>query len=308
MDRVRGLAAMGPLLLKPGRGLESGVSEGRMENESAAAGSAVQVVIQVRELSHSYRDGQRALHAVSFQVRSGECVGVVGPNGAGKTTLFLRLIGVLHGTPGQAMVCGLDPADPAQRRKLPEVVGLVFQNPDDQLFAPTVLEDVAFGPLNLGLPAEQARQRALAALTAVGFPLEHVQRPPLQLSGGDKRRVAMAGVLAMQPNVWLLDEPSAFLDPRGRRELIALLRTLPGAKLIATHDLDLVLELCSRVLLLDAGQLHADGPARIILHDAALLERHGLESPYRLRYSSSGGDGVPQSKSVTCVSTDTSEC
>jgi cobalt/nickel transport system ATP-binding protein len=236
-------------------------------------------------MSHSYRPHQWVLQQVSFEVRAGECIGVVGPNGAGKTTLFLRLTGVVAGQLGQAQICGLDPADSRQRRQLPRVVGLVFQNPDDQLFAPSVLEDVAFGPLNLGLSVCEAQQRALAALQAVGYPLDQVERPPLHLSGGDKRRVALAGVLAMQPQVWLLDEPTAFLDHRGRRELIRLLHSLPGTKLIATHDLDLVLDLCSRVLLLDGGRLQADGPSQWVLQDAALLAQHGLEVPYRLRAS-----------------------
>jgi cobalt/nickel transport system ATP-binding protein len=215
-------------------------------------------------------------------VAAGECVGLVGPNGAGKTTLFLRLCGVLPGKPGQAWVDGLDPADPAQRRKLPETVGVVFQNPDDQLFNPTVLEDAAFGPLNLGASAGEAKSRATEALAAVGL-ADAGERVPFQLSGGQKRRAALAGVLAMQPAVLLLDEPSMFLDPRGRRELIGVVRGLPGTKLIATHDLDLVLDTCSRVLVLDSGALLADGPAPELLSDPDLMDRHGLEVPYRLR-------------------------
>ncbi|MCS7020348.1 MAG: ATP-binding cassette domain-containing protein [Gemmataceae bacterium] len=247
-----------------------------------SATPATDLVVQVRHLSHCYRGHLTALVDVSFTVRANENVALVGPNGAGKTTLLLRLTGILPGERGQITVCGYDPADPVQRRFLPRAVGMVFQNPDDQLFAPSVLEDVAFGPLNLGFSPEEARQRAVAALAAVGFPPCWHDRPPLQLSGGDKRRVALAGVLAMQPRLWLLDEPGAFLDPRGRRELIRLLRTLPQAKLIATHDLELVLEVCSRALLLDAGRLIADGPVRQVLADAALLEAHGLEVPYRL--------------------------
>jgi cobalt/nickel transport system ATP-binding protein len=233
-------------------------------------------------LSHTYADGRKALDDVSFSVEAGECVAVVGPNGAGKTTLFLRLCGVLAGKPGQATVGGLDPADPKQRRKLPETVGVVFQNPDDQLFSPTVLEDVAFGPLNLGASADEAKQRADEALRAVGM-ADAGDRVPFQLSGGEKRRAALAGVLAMHPAVLLLDEPSMFLDPRGRRELIGIIRGLPGTKLIATHDLELVLDTCGRVLVLDGGKLFADGPAGKLLADAELMDRHGLEVPYRLR-------------------------
>jgi cobalt/nickel transport system ATP-binding protein len=233
-------------------------------------------------LTHTYADGRRALDGVSFAVEPGECVALVGPNGAGKTTLFLRLCGVLNGKPGEASVNGLDPADPRQRRKLPETVGVVFQNPDDQLFSPTVAEDVAFGPLNLGASPDEAKARVEDALRAVGLP-EAGGRVPFQLSGGEKRRAALAGVLAMRPAVLLLDEPSMFLDPRGRRELIGIIQNLSGTKLIATHDLDLVLDTCSRVLVLDGGKLLADGPAAKLLADPELMDRHGLEIPYRLR-------------------------
>ena len=238
--------------------------------------------LSTQHLTHRYADGRVALDDVSFAVNAGECVAIVGPNGAGKTTLFLRLCGVLAGKPGEASVCGLDPADPAHRKKLPETVGVVFQNPDDQLFSPTVLDDAAFGPLNQGATAAEGKARALEALAAVGLP-DAGDRVPFQLSGGDKRRAALAGVLAMKPAVLLLDEPSAFLDPRGRRELIALVPTLPGTKLIATHDLDLVLDICPRVLVLDAGKLAADGPACDLLAHPEIIEKHGLEIPYRLR-------------------------
>jgi len=236
--------------------------------------------LRVTNLTHRYA-GRTALDGVSFSVDADECVAIVGPNGAGKTTLFLRLCGVLNGTPGEANVNGHDPADPKERKRLPESVGIVFQNPDDQLFSPTVADDVAFGPLNLGASIDDAKRRAEDALRAVGLS-DAGDRVPFQLSGGEKRRAAIAGVLAMHPAVLLLDEPSMFLDPRGRRELIGLIRELPGTKLIATHDLDMVLELCSRVLVLDGGKLFADGPARDILANPDLMDRHGLEVPARL--------------------------
>jgi len=240
------------------------------------------LALRVSSLRHTYADGRAALNDLSFSIKAGECVAIVGPNGAGKTTLFLRLCGVLPGQLGQIAIADLDPANAAQRKKLPETVGVVFQNPDDQLFSPTVAEDVAFGPLNLGLDANTARTRVEEALDAVGLP--HAgERVPFQLSGGEKRRAALAGVLAMRPSVFLLDEPTMFLDPRGRRELIGLIRSLPATKLIATHDLDLVLDCCRRVLILDNGQLVADGETETLLADATLMQQHGLEVPYRLR-------------------------
>ncbi len=256
-------------------GPETGVSPGSGFRTPHSA-------LRISALSHSYPDGRAALTDLSFALADGECVGLVGPNGAGKTTLFLRLCGVLPGKVGQASVAGLDPADPGQRRKLPATVGVVFQNPDDQLFGPTVGEDVAFGPLNLGLSADESKARVADALKAVGLS-DAGERVPFKLSGGEKRRAALAGVLAMRPAVLLLDEPTMFLDPRGRRELIAVVRDLPGTKLIATHDLDLVLDLCPRVLVLDAGELAADGPTADTLADAARMDGHGLEVPYRLR-------------------------
>lgn len=238
--------------------------------------------ICITELTHTYTDGRLALETVSFSVAAGERVALVGPNGAGKTTLFLRLCGILAGRRGQALVSGHDPADPAERKRLPQTVGIVFQNPDDQLFSASLLEDVAFGPLNLGLTREEARSRAEIALKQVGM-AGTGNRVPHALSGGEKRRAALAGVLAMEPSVLLLDEPSMYLDPRGRRELIGLINALPGTMLIATHDLELVLDTCSRVVILDGGRVVAEGDAVTLLADAEIMDRHGLEVPYRLR-------------------------
>jgi cobalt/nickel transport system ATP-binding protein len=239
-------------------------------------------VIEVHGLTFTYPSGRRALADVSFSVAAGESVGLVGPNGAGKTTLFLCLSGVLPVKAGTIRLAGLDPAVAADRRLLPAHIGIIFQDSDDQLFHTTVLDDVAFGPLNLGLSEREARARVAEALAQVGARgLE--QRVPQHLSGGEKRRVALAGVLAMRPEILLLDEPSMYLDPRGRRELIGLLPELPGSRIIAAHDLELILETCPRVLLLDGGRLVAGGAARDLLADAALMEAHGLEVPYSLR-------------------------
>ncbi len=235
-------------------------------------------VIEVRNLSHAYADGRPALTGVSFTAHAGERIALVGPNGAGKSTLFLRLCGVLPGRAGQATVAGLDPADRATRFLLPAKVGVVFQNPDDQLFAPTLREDVMFGPMNLGQTPKAAEAAALAALALVGLP-DLADRPPHRLSGGEKRRAALAGVLAMNPEVLLLDEPTVFLDPRGRRELLTLLMGLPGTQVVATHDLAFVKALCPRTVVLDAGRVAADGPTADLFADAALLERHGLAGP-----------------------------
>jgi cobalt/nickel transport system ATP-binding protein len=240
--------------------------------------------IEARGLGYTYPQGQTALDRVTLTIAAGERVGLVGPNGAGKTTLFLCLCGVLRPRAEVLRVVGLDPRDPIQRRGLAARVGVVFQNPDDQLFNATVLDDVAFGPLNLGLDADEARRRVTEALARVGMS-GHEQRVPFHLSGGEKRRVALAGVLAMRPDVLLLDEPSMYLDPRGRRELIALLKDIGGTQVIASHDLEIILQLCTRVLVLDAGRLVAEGPARMLLADTVLMEAHGLEVPYSLRRS-----------------------
>src|SRR6266536_6294848 len=238
--------------------------------------------IHVEELSYAYARGVLALDRVSFDVAAGECVGLVGPNGAGKTTLFLCLAGVYGRRGGTVLVAGLDPGRKEDRRQLPAHVGVVFQNSDDQLFNATVFDDVAFGPLNLGLPPDEVRARVAEALAQVGLAGQE-QRVPFHLSGGEKRRVALAGVLAMRPDILLLDEPSMYLDPRGRRELIGLLKGLAGTKMIAAHDLEMILETCSRVLVLDRGRLVAEGSAAQLLADAQLMEAHGLEVPYSLR-------------------------
>ena len=237
--------------------------------------------LKVAKLTHLFADGRRALDDVSFEVAAGERVALVGPNGAGKTTLFLRLCGVLPGQLGQVIVQGLDAAEAESRKKLPEVIGVVFQNPDDQLFSATVLEDVAFGPLNLGQTPAEAVASARASLQLLGL-IDCEERSPHRLSGGEKRRAALAGVLAMKPGILLLDEPSMFLDPRGRRELIRTVLGLLTTLLLATHDLEMVLDTCPRTIVLDGGKIVADGPTADLLANAELMEAHGLEVPGRL--------------------------
>jgi len=238
--------------------------------------------ITVTGLTFAYPGGPRVLDDLRFDIGPEETVGLIGPNGAGKTTLFLCLAGVVPLAPNHVRVAGLDPAIPAERKQLPAKVGIVFQNSDDQLFSTTVGDDVAFGPLNLRLPKDEVRARVTESLLRVGLG-GFEPRVPHHLSGGEKRRAALAGVLAMKPGILLLDEPSMFLDARGRRDLMRLLHDIGGAQIIASHDFDLILDTCRRVLLLDGGRLVADGPAETILGDAALLEAHGLETPHRLR-------------------------
>jgi len=232
-------------------------------------------LVEARELSHAYPDGTQALNGINFIIRHGESVGIVGANGAGKSTLLLHLNGTLRATSGEVRVGDL-PLNATTLLEVRRAVGMVFQDPDDQLFMPTVLEDVAFGPRNLGLSVEESETRALDALRRVGA--EHLaSKAPYHLSMGEKRRCAVATVLSMGPDILVMDEPSTGLDPRGRRLLIGLLKEFTHTKLIATHDMDLVRRLCSRTLVLQQGKLRADGPTEEIFADHVLMEDYGLE-------------------------------
>ena len=244
----------------------------RLPQARAALGPA----LRIRDLSFSYPDGRQALQGIGLIVHQGEKVALVGPNGAGKSTLLLHFNGILQGQ-GEIWVAGKR----LERENLPEIrarVGLVFQNPDDQLFSPTVFEDVAFGPLHMGMKEGEVRQRVEEALAQVGMS-EYASRLSYHLSMGEKKRIAIATVLSMRPEILALDEPSAGLDPRARRGLINLLRELPQTQIIATHDMLLVRELCPRMVLMDGGRIIADGPTTDLLEDEALLAAHGLERP-----------------------------
>ncbi len=230
--------------------------------------------IEVEHLSFAYPDGHVALRGVSLRVEPGEKVALVGPNGAGKSTLLLHLNGILRGE-GDVRVASME-LTPANLGRVRAAVGLVFQNPDDQLFSPTVFEDVAFGPLHMGLPAAQVRCKVNAALAAIGM-RDYADRLSHHLSIGEKKRIAIATVLSMDPEILVLDEPTAGLDPRARRNLITLLRTLDMTMLVSTHDLRMAAELLPRTVIMEGGCVVADGPTERLLADQALLEAHGLE-------------------------------
>lgn len=231
--------------------------------------------IRVENLHYRYPDGTYALKGISFRVAEGESIAIIGPNGAGKTTLLLHLNGILRGD-GKVFVFGEEVTN-RNLLRVRKLVGLVFQDPDDQLFMPTVLEDVAFGPLNLGMSQDEAIRKAMDALKMVG--MSHAaHKSPHQLSFGEKKRVAIATVLAMEPKILVLDEPTANLDPRSRRQLLTLLLQIGGTQIVATHDLDAALFLCKKVILMDEGQIVAMGETREILSNEILMEAHGLEA------------------------------
>lgn len=238
---------------------------------------SVNHVLTISGLYFSYPDGTRALEDVSLKVTQGERVGLIGPNGAGKTTLFLAICGVLEPSAGQIVVLG----KPVTNRDFRPEVGLVFQNPDDQLFCPSVRDDVAFGLRNMGLLKDEVEARATEALSIVGC-VELAARPVHHLSEGEKRMVSIAGVLAMQPRLVIYDEPNANLDIRSRRRVIRLLQASKETMLVASHDLELILEVCDRVVLIDRGHIIADGNPREIMGDDKLMEAYGQEKPHSL--------------------------
>ena len=242
-------------------------------------------VIEITNLQYRYHDGTVALAGVNLRVAAGECVGLLGPNGSGKSTLLLHLNGILPEKPdggGAVKIMG-EVVSKQNLEKIRRQVGLVFQDPDDQLFCPLAAEDVAFGPQQLGLSEAEIAGRVRSALAQVGL-AGFGRRATHHLSHGEKRRLCLAGVLACDPEILALDEPTSDLDPRGRREFKALLRQIPATKLMATHDLELVVEMCSRVVVLARGAVVADGPTRELLNNEELMLAHGLERPHMLRH------------------------
>lgn len=237
--------------------------------------------ILVKDLRYSYPDGRSAVQDVSFRLERGESLGLLGPNGAGKTTLFHLVAGLLKPAGGEVRVFGKT-FDGNDEREVRRHLGYVFQETEDQLFSPTVLDDVAFGPLNFGLPRPSIRERVAESLRQVGLS-GFEERVPHHLSSGERRRVAIAAVLSYAPDVLILDEPSSDLDPRGRRELVRLLRATPQARIVASHDLEFILRSCDRALLMDEGRIHASGSTTDLLSNEELLEAHGLEVPLGLR-------------------------
>ncbi len=234
-------------------------------------------IIEFAEVGFAYPDGTRALDGVSFTIHHGEAVAIVGANGAGKSTLLMHVNGVHAANEGTVRI-GETPVTKDTLAGIRRTIGMVFQDPDDQLFMPTVADDVAFGPLNLGLPADEVERRVDDALAEVGASALK-ERLSYRLSGGEKRRVSIATVLAMRPDILVLDEPSSNLDPRARRQLIELLKGFTHTKIIATHDLDLAADVCDRVIVLERGKIAADRSAVEVFADSALLERCGLEAP-----------------------------
>ncbi len=238
-------------------------------------------IVQAEDLHYTYPDGKVALQGLSFLITHGESVAIIGANGAGKSTLLMHLNGVILPQKGMVRIGEM----PATRETLPNIrrtVGTVFQDSDDQLFMPTVFDDVAFGPLNLGFPKEEVEKKVRETLEKVGA-LHLINRATHRLSGGEKRSVAIATVLAMAPDILVMDEPTSNLDPKSRRNLIELLKSFTHTKIIATHDLDMAMDLCTRTIVLSEGKIIADGPTSDILINEQLLHKSHLEKPLSLQ-------------------------
>jgi len=238
-------------------------------------------IVEAIGLHYTYPDGTKGLNGVSFRISHGESVALVGENGAGKSTLLLHLNGYLAATQGQVRI-GDFALNPGNLNAVRRTVGMVFQNPDDQLFMATVFDDVAFGPLNLGLGKDEVERKVAQSLEIVGA--GHLsKRPPYKLSQGEKRSVAIATVLAMSPDILVMDEPSSSLDPVSRSRLIALLKTFKHTKIIATHDLDMAMDVCERTIVLHQGQITADGATPELFGNQNILARSRLEKPLRMQ-------------------------
>lgn len=240
-------------------------------------------IIELKDVFYSYPDGTRALNGISFRIVHGESVGIVGANGAGKSTLLMQMNGTLLPEKGSVKI-GETTLSKRTVKEIRKRIGFVFQDPDDQIFMPTVFEDVAFGPLHLGWTLENVEQSALKALEQVNC-LHLKDRPPHRLSLGQKRSISIASVISMDPDMLIMDEPSSNLDPRSRRQLIQLLKKFDHSKIIASHDLDMVLQLCDRTIILSEGKAVADGKTLELFSDKTLLEENGLEKPLSMQYT-----------------------
>jgi cobalt/nickel transport system ATP-binding protein len=236
----------------------------------------MRTIIRVRNLGYIYPDGTKALKGIDLDIFKGESVGLIGPNGAGKSTLLLHLNGILKGQPGSIEILGMK-VEEKNLVKIRQKVAIVFQQPDDQLFMPTVFDDVAFGPINMGYPENEVRRAVKRALELVGMS-GYEKRSPHHLSLGEKKRIAIATVLSMSPEILIIDEPTSNLDPRGKWSLISVLKGLTGTKIVASHDLELVKAVCQRIIIFDQGQVIADGTTESIMADKQLLAAHGLAS------------------------------
>lgn len=237
--------------------------------------------LEVKDVHYSYPDGHKAVKGMSFSIHHGESVGIIGANGAGKSTLLMLMMGVLF--PSQGEICVADVH--VTKKTLPMIrqrLGMVFQDPDDQLFMNTVYDDVAFGPRNYGLDENEVQKRVLSALGLVGI-LHLKDRAPFKLSGGEKRAAAIASVLSMQPDILIMDEPTAALDPKSRRRLMELLVSFKHTKIVTSHDLDMIYEMCARTIVIKNGEIAADGQTSEILVNAELMEACGLEIPLALQ-------------------------